>query len=69
MTIEIDYKGAQGYMPLAIANALKCDVNDVEVAVMPPSTKIPFRADWRVTKSCADMVVYVKGELLLLDIV
>jgi len=69
MTIEINFKGAQGYMPLAIANALKCDVNDVEVTVMPPCTKIPFCCDWRIVKGCADMVAYVRGELLLLDIV
>ena len=69
MTLEIDYKGAQGYMPLAIANALNCDVSDVDVVVMPPSTEIPFCCDWRVVKCCADMVAYVRGEQILLDIV
>lgn len=69
MRIEIDYKGAGCDMQKALANALGINMERVNVVVMPPANKIPFRCDWRVVKSCADVVAYVDGERLLLNIV
>ena len=69
MCIELDYNGSGCNMAKAIANALNVNEKNVDVVVMPPFNKIPFRCDWRVVNSCADLVAYVNGELLQLNIV
>ena len=70
MTIELDYKGTCYNLGFAIADALGVGRSVVDVVVSPAKDLIPFRCDWRVVSSgCADVVAYVNGEILLLNIV
>lgn len=69
MVIELDFKKT-GRLDFAIADALGVGRSYVDVVVCPPKEKIPFRCDWRVISSgCADVVAYVHGERLLLNII
>lgn len=53
----------------ALAAGLGVSSDRVRVAVAPALSLIPFCAEWRVTSRCADLVAYVDGELLLLNII
>lgn len=68
MTIEIHYKGYT--LQEAIARALGVKNEEVEVTVAPCLSNIPFLADWRVIgKGVADIVCYVKGEQMKLQLI
>lgn len=70
MIIELDYKGSGLNLGFAIADALGVGRSVVDVVVSPAKDVIPFCCDYRViTSGCADVVAYVDGELLLLNIV
>ena len=69
MKITIDYKQAHGDFTLALARALNIEVHRVDVVVTPAKSLVPFCAEWRVVSKCADVVAYIDGELLQLNVI